>query len=150
MDLCWNCSSVLYPKSFSKWLLSVVRRTNTLESIRTWWYWILNDQAFQYYYYCYTYTEHFNFVIVDLESLTCILILGQTEAMKLNCHYLALKWFRILVKITCIHGTLSKYIYCLHKGFHNIRNLFKVVHLLSLSTLCAMHSRLTLLRDYSL
>uniref|UniRef100_A0A0P5ANJ5 Uncharacterized protein n=1 Tax=Daphnia magna TaxID=35525 RepID=A0A0P5ANJ5_9CRUS len=41
---------------------------------------------------------------VDLESLTCILILGQTEAMKLNCHYLALKWFRILVKITCIHG----------------------------------------------
>ncbi|KAI9555626.1 hypothetical protein GHT06_018141 [Daphnia sinensis] len=41
---------------------------------------------------------------VNLESLTCILTLGQTEAMKLNCRYLALKWFRILVKITCIHG----------------------------------------------
>ena len=36
-----------------------------------------------------------------------ILSLAEAEAINLNSHYLALKWFQTLVKITCLHGSLD-------------------------------------------
>ena len=48
----------------------------------------------------------FNGSLVNPESIKCILILAEAEAINLNSHYLALKWFQTLAKITRLHGSL--------------------------------------------
>lgn len=40
--------------------------------------------------------------------MKCILSLAEAEAINLNSHYLALKWFQTLVKITRLHGSMHK------------------------------------------
>ena len=42
-----------------------------------------------------------------MESMKSILSLAEAEAINLNSHYLALKWFQTLVKITRLHGNFD-------------------------------------------
>ena len=54
------------------------------------------------------YTNKFIFYLVvtqvNLDSLNHILALTEAEVLRMNSTYLALKWFRTLVRITRLHG----------------------------------------------
>ncbi len=45
-------------------------------------------------------------MLVNSESMKCIFALAEAQAINLNSHYLALKWFQTLAKISRLHGKL--------------------------------------------
>ena len=73
--------------------------------------------------------------------MKCILSLAEAEAINLNSHYLALKWFQTLVKITRLHGSLDIPLRMRKIFLICLKISSKVVRLLLFPTLSATFSR---------